>query len=57
MITAGADINKSDIYGNTSLHYLCIGAHKNALYLLLKKPSLNLNIKNGMGQKAYDLLD
>jgi ankyrin repeat protein len=55
LLTAGADVNATDKYMNTPLHYAVISEEKKIIEILLKKPSLNFNKKNIDNKTAIEL--
>lgn len=56
LIKYGADINKGDYYGNTSMHYAVFDSKINIIELLINYPQINLNIQNINGMTPLHLI-
>lgn len=56
LVRSGADLNPMDIYGNTPLHYACIGGFFPLVSWLLSRGP-DVNVVNGLSKTAKELAD
>ncbi|EAR97218.2 Serine/Threonine kinase domain protein (macronuclear) [Tetrahymena thermophila SB210] len=53
LIESGANINAQDQYLNTPLHYCFLNGDKDLLDIILKKPYLDINLRNNNNKLPY----